>query len=206
MVSLRMAGLAGLCMVSVAVSGCTSSRIGALETRSPTPLSPAPSGTVTSTQLPPPAQPGTQSAAATQTPGGFPDAPQTPQPSGDLVTTGDGGTQPVENVTTTTSPSPSVTEVASAPVTKESMGGVWNASSGGSSCRIATSLTRGGSDFRAASLGCGGDLANVGFWNLNGNRVVLKDRSGNQVATLFQAGNNQFNGQTNGGSAVSLSR
>ncbi|MEM1377795.1 MAG: AprI/Inh family metalloprotease inhibitor [Pseudomonadota bacterium] len=205
MVMNRGTSLAVLCAAAVFVSGCTSSRIGALETRSPAPLTPAPSGTVQSGQLPPPIAPTPAVGTAPTDGSAFPQAPSggTP-PSTDLVSTGDGGT--TTTPTTTTQTSPSVTAASAAPVTRESMGGVWNASSAGSTCRIATSLTRGGSDFRAASLGCSGDLSNVGFWNLNGNQVVLKDRNGNQVATLFSSGNNQFNGQTNGGRAVTLSR
>ncbi|WP_274627159.1 AprI/Inh family metalloprotease inhibitor [Arvimicrobium flavum] len=62
-------------LAALAVSGCTSSRFGSENTQ-PAPLPAAPSGQVTSQQLPPPAAP---------QPGGFPAAPETqvaalPQP------------------------------------------------------------------------------------------------------------------------------
>ncbi|MEO0543491.1 MAG: AprI/Inh family metalloprotease inhibitor [Pseudomonadota bacterium] len=194
----------GLVLASVAtifVSGCTSSRLGAIDTVQPAPVNPAPAGVVQSGQLPPPTPAiGTAPAGASDG-SAFPQAPQT---STDVVTTGDGGT--TISTDTTTQTSPSVTQSTAAPLTRESMGGVWTATTAGTSCRIATSLTRGGSDFRAASLGCDGELADIGFWNLNGTQVILKDRSGNQVATLFASGTNQFNGQTSGGRAVSLAR
>lgn len=201
MVLNRGSGLVLVCTAAILVSGCTSSRLGAINSVQPAPINPAPAGTVQSGQLPPPA-PAIGTAPVGASDGqAFPQAPQT---SNDLVTTGDGGTTSGDGTTTQTSPS--VTQAAAAPVTRESMGGVWTATTAGTSCRIATSLTRGGSDFRAASLGCTGELAEIGFWNLNGTQVVLKDRSGNQVATLFSSGNNQFNGQTSGGSAVSMAR
>lgn len=184
-------------MGATVITGCTSSRIGALETRpastQPAPLNAAPSGTVTSGQLPPPVSPDAANNPA------FPEAPTSEQTetladNGDVVTGSDAG-------------SSSVTQVASAaPVTREAMGGVWTTNSAGTTCRIATSLTKGGNDFRAASLGCGGELSSLGFWNLSGNRVILKDRNGQQVATLFASGNNRFEGQTAGGRAVSMSR
>ncbi|MEN0001072.1 MAG: AprI/Inh family metalloprotease inhibitor [Pseudomonadota bacterium] len=189
-------------MSAIIVSGCTSSRLGALDTSRPAPLTPAPSGTIQSGQLPPPVAPSPTIATAPTDGSAFPTAPGAGV-SQDPVTTGDGG---VTIAGTTTETSASITQSAAVPVSRESMGGVWTANTGGTSCRVATSLTRGGSDFRAASLGCTGELADVGFWNLNGNQVVLKDRSGNQVATLFSSGNNQFNGQTRGGRAVTLSR
>ncbi|MEO1702807.1 MAG: AprI/Inh family metalloprotease inhibitor [Pseudomonadota bacterium] len=198
MVLNRGAGLVLACTAAILVSGCTSSRLGALNTVQPAPVNPAPAGTVQSGQLPPPA-PAIGTAPADGS--AFPQAPQT---NNDLVTTGDGGTTTSTDPNTQTSPS--VTTATAEPVTRESMGGVWTATTGGTSCRIATSLTRGGNDFRAASLGCSGELADIGFWNLNGTQVVLKDRSGNQVATLFSSGTNQFNGQTSGGRAVSLAR
>ena len=198
MVFNRGTGLVLACAATVVVSGCTSSRLGALNTVQPAPINAAPAGTVQSGQLPPPTPAiGTAPSDGTV----FPDAPQT---TNDLVTTGDGGT--TASTDTNTQVSPSVTQASAEPVTRESMGGVWTATTGGTSCRIATSLTRGGDDFRAASLGCSGELADIGFWNLNGSQVVLKDRSGNQVATLFASGSNQFNGQTSAGSAVSLAR
>src|SRR5688572_16172267 len=64
------AGIMIVSLVALAASGCQSSRFSSVDT-APAPLPAAPSGTVTSGSLPPPAAPGT--ADATQ----FPAAPGT---------------------------------------------------------------------------------------------------------------------------------
>ncbi|MEQ9155372.1 MAG: protease inhibitor Inh/omp19 family protein [Roseitalea porphyridii] len=101
----------------------------------------------------------------------------------------------------------SVLEVASAqPVSREEMVGAWRVSTQGADCQMFMALTRWSTGFRAASRGCPGDAANVSSWNINGNRVVLSDSGGNQVATLFSSGSGRFDGQTSGGQAISLAR
>ncbi|WP_245625530.1 protease inhibitor Inh/omp19 family protein [Ahrensia marina] len=179
-----------LLVAGVALAGCQSSRIGALQTQSqPAPLTPAPSGTVTSNQLPPPVQPGNQ-----QPNGNFPTAPENEaNPNGTDVASADSQSS-IQNVST------------NAPVTKEALVGAWKVSTGGSSCQMFMALTKWTGGFRAASRGCPGDAASVSAWNVSGNKVVLSDTNGNQVATLFQSGPTQYNGQTSGGSAISLSR
>lgn len=180
-------------LATVALAGCQSSRIGALQTQpAPAPLTPAPSGTVTSGQLPPPAQPEVAQPGAPA--GEFPQAPETqvaaaPTPE------------------TPATPEPSVQNVAAAgPVTKEALVGAWKVSTSGSSCQMFMALTKWSGGFRAASRGCPGDAAAVTAWNVSGNQVVLSDTNGNQVATLFPSGSGTYNGQTKGGSAITLSR
>lgn len=184
-----------LLAVAVVVSGCTSSRIGALQTQpAPAPLTPAPAGTVTGTPLPPPSQP-----TPTQQPT-FPDAPVTVQePS---ITDVD-----VATPTDTPDAGSSVTEVASAaPVTREALVGAWKVSTAGSSCQMFMALTQWTGGYRAASRGCPGDAASVSAWDVKGQQVVLSDSSGNKVATLFSSGAGRFDGQTTSGRAISLSR
>ena len=180
-------------MASIALAGCQSSRIGALQTQpSPAPLTPAPSGSVTAGQLPPPVQPDAQTQAAVQA-NGFPAAPEN----------ADGTTDPNVAVGTDSS----VQNVAtSGPVTKEALVGAWKVTTQGSNCQMFMALTKWSGGFRAASRGCPGEAASVSSWNVSGNQVVLSDTNGNRVATLFQSGATQFNGQTNGGSAISFSR
>ena len=50
-------GFLALAMASLALAGCQSERMSSIN--QPAPLTPAPSGTVTGAQLPPPAAPGT---------------------------------------------------------------------------------------------------------------------------------------------------
>lgn len=185
--------------LAVLVSGCTGSRVGALNT-GPAPLQPAPSGSVTSNQLPPPA-----------TPGAFPQAPapQTPavSPTEQVAGTTLEGLEETPEVPAATGTESSVQEVASAePVTKEQLVGAWQVSTAGSSCQMFMALTQWTGGFRAASRGCPGDAADVSAWNVNGNQVVLSDAGGNQVATLFRSGADRYDGQTKGGRAISLSR
>lgn len=181
---------------AVIISGCTGSRVGFLDTR-PAPLTPAPSGTVTSNQLPPPAQPQVSGSTA------FPDAPG----AGLEGQTDVAGTDTTTDVTDPSASGTSVTQVASAePVTKEALVGAWQVSTAGSSCQMFMALTQWTGGFRAASRGCPGDAANVSAWNVSGNQVVLSDGSGNRVATLFSSGSNRFDGQTTSGRAISLSR
>ncbi|WP_245555206.1 AprI/Inh family metalloprotease inhibitor [Ahrensia kielensis] len=179
-----------LLVAGVALAGCQSSRIGALQTQSqPAPLTPAPAGTVTSNQLPPPVQPNAQ-----QPNGNFPTAPENASnPNGTDVANLENPSS-IQNVTT------------NAPVTKEALVGAWKVSTGGSNCQMFMALTKWTGGFRAASRGCPGDAAAVSAWNVSGNKVVLSDTNGNQVATLFQSGATRYDGQTSGGSAISLSR
>lgn len=184
---------------AIVVSGCTNSRLGTLNTQ-PASLTPAPTGQVTSGQLPPPVEPGI--GAPTLGSDGFPIAPgQTGVTTDPLTeTTADDGTQ-------TTDPTPSVTEVASAePVSREAMVGAWRVATEGANCQMFMALTRWSTGFRAASRGCPGDAANVSSWAINGNQVVLSDSGGNRVATLFSSGSDRFDGQTVGGRAISLAR
>lgn len=104
------------------------------------------------------------------------------------------------------------TQVASLPpesapdLTPGTVAGVWNASLGGQSCKVATPQTKYGQGYRAGPLACPGELANIGSWAVNGKQLVLYDKSGGTVASLYSSGAGRFNGQTTNGQAVSLSR
>ncbi len=168
---------------ALAIAGCSSSRFERVDTR-PAPLNPAPSGTVTSSQLPPPSGPTNPSA--------FPPAPGSTAPGGTQVAAG---------------PAVPPAPPADAPeVTKEALVGAWKVNAGGGGCQMMLSLTKQSSDFRAASLRCPGDAANVAAWNVAGKQVVLKDNTGNVVARLYSSGAEKFDGQTSGGQPISFSR
>jgi len=171
-------GLVAVSLAALLAAGCSSTRFSSMNEQ-PAPLQPAPSGNVTaSTTLPPPAAPGTTD------PAGFPAAP---------------GTTDVASIT----PDPA----ASAPdVTTGNVVGAWKASVSGQSCQMITSLTKLGSNNRAASRGCAEPIAGVKSWNVAGKQLSLYDESGSVVARLYSSGPEKFDGQTSTGLPISLSR
>ncbi len=166
--------VAAIC--STLLAGCQSSRMDSMGGR-PEPLPAAPSGMITSGQLPPPAAPGA-----------FPEAPQDPQMA-------------------SLPSAPSAMPPANAPeVTKNSMLGSWNTSVAGSNCQVFLSLTKFGNFSRGGSRGCSGDIQRMRGWDVRGSQVVLFDDTGNQLAALYSSGGTRFDGQTSGGQSISLSR
>lgn len=176
-------------LVALAAAGCQSSRFDSIDTR-PEPLAAAPSGQVSSSQLPPP------TASGPTDPSAFPPAP------GQAAGTQVAAATPPPGAT----PAPVTPPANAAPVTKEAMIGAWKVNTGGSGCQMMLSLTKMSSDFRAASLRCPGDAAGVAAWNVAGSQVVLKDNGGNTVARLYASGPQRYDGQTTGGQAISFSR
>lgn len=169
-------GLVVVSLMALTAAGCSSTRLSSLESQ-PAPLTPAPSGTVTGSQLPPPAAPGTANA--------FPPAP--------------GGT----NVAS----APPTQPPADAPdLTANSVAGVWNASVSGQSCKVATPQTKFGAGFRAGPLRCPAPLDGVKSWNVTGKQLTLYDESGGTLARLYSSGPEKFDGQTESGVPVSLAR
>ncbi|WP_331372477.1 protease inhibitor Inh/omp19 family protein [Sinorhizobium chiapasense] len=172
---------AGLAVV-LALTGCQRTSFGGFGSRdvSPAPLQAQPVPTVSSSQLPDPTTNTSQ----------FPAAPT-------AGTAAAGG-------------APAGTQVAAAPnaldVTKESMVGNWRVSSAGSSCDMFLTLTNLGSGSRGGTRGCAGELTTMGSWEVAGKQVVLKDRGGNPIARLYKTADARFDGSTNSGQPVSLSR
>ncbi|MBZ8135024.1 hypothetical protein CLD20_17240 [Afifella sp. IM 167] len=113
-----------------------------------------------------------------------------------------------------TSPIGGDTQVASAPPPSggESIGrtdllGGWTVASGNDRCQLFMSLTSWSGGYRASTRGCGSAaLQNVSAWNLTGNQVSLLDQSGSTVARLYSSSKTQFNGQTESGAAISVTR
>lgn len=172
---------AGLVIV-LALAGCQRTSFGGFGSqeisRAPAPLQAAPVPSVSSSQLPDPTTSTSQ----------FPAAPSGPTPGG----------------------LPGGTDVAAAAsaldVTKESMVGSWRVSSAGSSCDMFLTLTNLGSGSRGGTRGCAGELTTMGSWEVAGKQVVLKDRNGNAIARLYKTADARFDGSTNSGQPVSLSR
>lgn len=136
-------------------------------------------------------------------------APLPPAPSG-KVTNQD---LPPPAAATQTPPAETQTQVASAEppanapdVTVNTVTGVWKASVGGQSCQLATSLTKYGSNNRAAALRCPAPLDSVKAWNVSGKQLTLFDDGGSPLARLYSTGAEKFSGQTTTGTAISLSR
>ncbi len=175
------AGILVLTAAAVVMAGCSSARFSSLNTRSTRiaePLQPAPAGTVTAGQLPPP------DGATVNDPTAFPEAP------GATDTT-----QPID------------VAAANAPeLTPGAVAGVWNATVAGQGCRVATPQTKFGQGFRAGPLRCPPPLDMVKSWNVEGKQLALYDQDGGVLARLYSSGNERFDGQTAAGLPVSLTR
>lgn len=107
------------------------------------------------------------------------------------------------------STAPGATEVAPATaldVTKEQMVGNWRVTNAGSSCDMFLTLTNLGSGSRGGTRGCAGVLTAMGSWEVASRQVVLKDRGGNVIGRLYKTADARFDGTTNDGQPVSLSR
>lgn len=88
-------------------------------------------------------------------------------------------------------------------VTKESMVGSWRVNG---TCDMFLTLTNLGSGSRGGTRGCVGELTAMGSWEVSGKQVLLKDRSGNQIGSVYKTADSRFDGQTSSGQAISLSR
>jgi protease inhibitor Inh len=174
-------GLIAVSFAALLAGGCSTSE--RLASSQPEPLTPAPSGTVSSNQLPPPAAPGTN-------PSQFPSAPGTT------------GT----NVAAATPPAAAEPPAGAADVTTASVAGVWNATVSGQSCKVATPQTKFGAGFRAGPLRCPAPLDGVKSWNVSGKQLALYDADGGVLARLYSSGGERFDGQTSSGVPISLSR
>lgn len=172
-------GLAAFAFLALAAAGCQSSRMSGIDS-TPAPLPPAPAGTVTQNQLPPP-QPGVAAD-----PADFPSAP------------GTAGTAAAPGIEVAAANAPDVTA--------GSVAGVWNATVAGQSCKIATPQTKFGQGFRAGPLRCPAPMDGVKSWNVAGKQLVLYDEGGSALARLYSSGGERFDGQTQGGQPISFTR
>lgn len=179
------AGVLTAALLALALAGCQGSRLGALNTapRAPAPLAAAPTGTVTTSQLPPPTTAGPAGASA------FPEAPATPA---------DAAPQTDEEMQLAAATAPDITA--------GSVAGVWKVSIAGQTCQMATPQTKYGQGFRAGPLACPAPLDTLKSWNVAGKQLALYDESGNVVARLYSSGDQRFDGQTSTGQPLSLFR
>lgn len=168
-------------LAALSAAGCSSTRLSSLSTR-PEPLPAAPTGTVTTSQLPPPSGP------ATTDPTAFPPPP--------------GAGTNVAALPSTTGQPPA----GAADVNKSSLVGSWSTSVGGASCQMFLTLTKYGNASRGGTRGCSGEMANMRSWDVQGKQVVLFSEGGDTIARLYSSGATRFDGQTASGLPISLSR
>ncbi|MGF0539584.1 protease inhibitor Inh/omp19 family protein [Agrobacterium sp. ES01] len=91
-------------------------------------------------------------------------------------------------------------------VTKEQMVGNWRVANGAANCDMFLTLTNLGSGSRGGTRGCVGPLTTMGSWEVAGKQVVLKDRNGNVIGRVYKTADARFDGTTNTGQPISLSR
>ncbi len=85
--------------------------------------------------------------------------------------------------------------------------GGWTVASATDTCQLFMSLTAWSGGYRATTRGCKSEsLQGISAWNLQGQQVSLLNDSGSTVAHLTAASKTQFDGQTTGGEAISVSR
>ncbi len=173
-------GLLAVSLAALAMAGCSSTRFSSMDSAQPAPLQAAPSGTVSSSQLPPPAQPGTTD------PSQFPTAPQNTQ----VAALPPSGGPPA----------------GAADLTASSVAGVWNVSVSGQSCKVATPQTKFGQGYRAGPLHCPAPIDGIKSWNVSGKQLTLYDQNGGTLARLYSSGGEKFDGQTSSGQPISLTR
>ncbi|MDN2565687.1 protease inhibitor Inh/omp19 family protein [Aquibium sp. A9E412] len=176
--NLTKTGVVAVSLATLFLAGCQTERLSPMAGRAPAPLPPAPSGTVTQGQLPPPTTPDASE---------FPEAPGAGE----------------ETQVAALDPE----AAASAPdITAGSVAGVWSVNVAGQSCRVATPQTKFGEGFRAGPLRCPAPLDSVKSWNVSGKQLALYDETGSVIARLYSSGAERFDGQTTDGQPVSLSR
>ena len=102
--------------------------------------------------------------------------------------------------------SPDAMAASAMDVTKESMVGSWRVSNAGTTCDMFLTLTNLGSGSRGGTRGCVGELTAMGSWEVSGKQVILKDRTGNPIGRVYKTADARFDGSTNSGQPISLSR
>ncbi|MCT8997894.1 protease inhibitor Inh/omp19 family protein [Chelativorans intermedius] len=178
----RKTGILAISLLALGLAGCQSGRFANNATYTPAPLPPAPSGTVTGNQLPPPSAPNSDSA--------FPAVPE--QPGTDMAAVDPQAQAGVE--------------AAAATIEKNSLLGSWTVNSGGTTCQMFLTLTKYGNASRGGTRGCAGVLADMRGWDLAGKQVEIYNDGGETIARLYSSGNERLDGQTIDGAPVTLSR
>lgn len=168
-------------LVAVSLAGCQRTSYNPYsDLPSPAPLQAQPVPSVQSGQLPPP---------GASDPSQFPAAPTANTNVAALPPGGDAGAP-----------------ATALDVSKESMVGNWRVSNGGTSCDMFLTLTNLGSGSRGGTRGCAGELTMMGSWEVSGKTVLFKNRNGDVIGRVYKSADTRFDGTTNSGQPLSLSR
>ena len=97
--------------------------------------------------------------------------------------------------------------IAGLPIDPDGIAGGWTLSSQGESCQLFLSTTPWTGGFRASLRGCpAADIAAVNAWRIDGNRLVLLDGNGMQLAELRATSAERLLGRGRGGNAIDIFR
>ena len=164
------------------------------EDRAPPPLAPlaaAPTGSVSATPLPPPV-----ATAA------LPPPPLAPPGAPSGLAALDPAAQGASVVAAAVAPAGGGVEVGRADL----LGG-WKINAAGESCQLFMTLTTWSGGYRASTKGCKNPaVQKISAWNMEGKQIQLLDDSNVTVARLYAASKTQYNGQTEGGGPVTVTR
>jgi len=170
-------------ITAVLTSGCSMLSFGRNEpaAMAPAPLVAAPTGSITGAALPPPdglTPPAAPSGLAALDPNAQVPAPAIAVPAS-----------------------------ASVEVGRTDLLGGWTISAAGDSCQLFMTLTTWAGGYRASTRGCTNPaLQTISAWNMESGQVQLLNDSGTTIARLYPASKTLFNGQTEGGGPVIVSR
>ena len=172
-------------------AGCSMLSFGRDEPRAsaPEPIAAVPSGSVTGGTLPPPGQ----------------IDPMAPPVAGTVTSPVDAGLQTASATPTGVATPPAT--VAPGTLGRTDLLGGWTISSAGDSCQLFMTLTTWAGGYRASTRGCTNPaLQTISAWNMDGGQVQLFNDAGTTLARLYPASKTLFNGQTEGGGPVTVSR
>lgn len=210
-----MGALGTWCLLAItvtAIAGCTGNPLRASS------LPPAPVGSVTGQQLPPPGAAGQQQGAYNQ-PGTF------GQPQGQFPGQPVPGTDPNQQVpgqqtalatqqnTQTQAPATNSLQSFTPPATALAaadpgqLSGAWTISDPSGSCQLFLTNTTWTGGLRASTRGCAStELQGVSAWNTSGKEIVLKDLDSKEIARLARTADTQYQGVSASGSGVTFFR
>ena len=185
--AVRIHTLIAVGMAGLLAGGCSMLSFGRSEAQSPAPepVAAMPAGSITGTTLPPPGQ--TDMTGTVQ-----------PLP----------GAVPTDPATQVATVAPTTTIAAGdATVGRTDLLGGWTINAAGDSCQLFMTLTTWAGGYRASTRGCTNPaLQTISAWNMESGQVQLLNDAGTTIARLYPASKTLFNGQTEGGGPVTVSR
>lgn len=137
-------------------------------------------------------------------------APTEPVTSGELQPA-DGINPQIQNAGETASNQPAVNLTpppeGGREITREGMAGSWTVPSDNSQCILILAFTKWDGGYRATTRRCNSEeIKTIGAWDVKGQRVLLFNRSGDQVASLYSSSPVRYDGTTVSGKPIAFSR